>query len=63
LEDLFLLALNRGQLEFVKLFLDNDFSVSNAFRNRQALPLLYLRAMKQVNPLIQPNSVVHFCLF
>ena len=46
LNDLFLLALERNQVEFVKLFLDHDFSLTDLFRNKDKLLALY---MNEVN--------------
>ncbi|CAF3537706.1 unnamed protein product [Rotaria sp. Silwood1] len=39
--DLFELALIRNQIEFVKLFLDHDFSLTDLFRDHNKLSLLY----------------------
>ncbi|CAF1369223.1 unnamed protein product, partial [Rotaria sordida] len=47
LNDLFELALNRSQTEFVKLFLDHDFSLTDLFRNNNKLALLYKNSMKE----------------
>ncbi|CAF0789998.1 unnamed protein product [Adineta ricciae] len=41
LNDMFEEALQRNQIEFVKLFLDHDFSLTDVFRNNDKLPLLY----------------------
>ncbi|CAF4493127.1 unnamed protein product, partial [Rotaria sp. Silwood2] len=41
LNDLFLLALRRNQVEFVKLFLDHDFSLTVLFRDINKLLTLY----------------------
>jgi hypothetical protein len=45
---MFELALSRNQTEFVKLLLDHDFSLTDAFRNSEKLPLLYMNTMDEV---------------
>lgn len=45
---MFELALSRVQTDFVKLFLEHDFSLTKIFRNRQLLPSLYMRSVKEV---------------
>ncbi|CAF3941979.1 unnamed protein product [Rotaria sp. Silwood2] len=47
LKDLFEIALNRNQTEFVKLFLDHDFSLTDLFRNHDKFLLLYQNSMKE----------------
>ncbi|CAF1256388.1 unnamed protein product [Adineta steineri] len=47
LNDMFELALSRNQTEFVKLFLDHDFSLTDVFRNNGKLPLLYMNTMEE----------------
>jgi len=46
LNDLFLNALERNQVPFVKLFLDRDFSLTEVFRNNDTLFELYRRSLK-----------------
>lgn len=41
-------ALERNLIDFVKLFLDHDFSLTDVFRNDEKLPLLYANTMKEV---------------
>lgn len=45
---MFVLALSRNQTEFVKLFLDNDFSLTDVFRNKDILPSLYMTSTSGV---------------
>ena len=45
---MFELALKRNQTEFVKLFLDHDFSLTGAFRNKELLPSLYFSSISKV---------------
>ncbi len=45
---MFELALRRNQTGFVKLFLDNDFSLTDVFRNKHILPSLYTNNMSEV---------------
>lgn len=45
---MFELALSRNQTEFVKLFLDNDFSLTDVFRNQHILPSLYMNSTSEV---------------
>lgn len=45
---MFELALTRVQTDFVKLFLEHDFPLTGIFRNRQLLPSLYMRSIKEV---------------
>jgi hypothetical protein len=45
---MFELALTRDQTDFVKLFLDHDFSLTNVFRNHEKLLYLYLSAKNEV---------------
>ena len=42
-------ALQRNQIEFVKLFLDHDFSLTDVFRDNDKLPLLYEHTLDEVN--------------
>jgi hypothetical protein len=42
------MALQRNQIEFVKLFLDHDLSLSDVFRNAEKLPSLYQQNLDQV---------------
>ncbi|CAM4879980.1 unnamed protein product [Rotaria socialis] len=46
LTDLFEKALNRKQTDFVKLFLDHDFPLTNIFGSQSKLLLLYENSMK-----------------
>lgn len=36
-------------MDFVKLFLDHDFSLTDLFRNHDNLLTLYMKDMKEVN--------------
>jgi predicted DNA-binding protein YlxM (UPF0122 family) len=45
---MFELALKRNQTEFVKLFLEHDFSLTEVFRNKDILPSLYMNSTRQV---------------
>jgi predicted DNA-binding protein YlxM (UPF0122 family) len=45
---MFELALKRNQTEFVKLFLDHDFSLTEVFRNKDILPSLYMNSTREV---------------
>ncbi|CAF3786458.1 unnamed protein product [Rotaria sp. Silwood1] len=47
LNDFFEIALIRSQTEFVKLFLDHDFSLTDFFRNNDKLPTLYKNSMSK----------------
>ncbi|CAF1410497.1 unnamed protein product, partial [Rotaria sordida] len=47
LRELFLLALERNQIEFIKLFLDHDCSLTNIFRNSYELANLYMVHKKE----------------
>ncbi|CAF4817676.1 unnamed protein product [Rotaria sp. Silwood1] len=47
LNDLFEIALIRSQIEFVKLFLDHDFSLTDLFRNNDKLSSLYKNSMSK----------------
>ncbi|CAM4802278.1 unnamed protein product [Rotaria magnacalcarata] len=46
LTGLFEIALSRSQTDFVKLFLDHDFSLTDLFRDKTKLPLLYVNSMQ-----------------
>lgn len=46
---MFLVALKRNQIEFVKLFLDNDLSLTEAFRNDPNLENLYQETQDKVS--------------
>jgi hypothetical protein len=48
LNDLFSYALDRNQTQFVKLFLDHDFSLTDLFGNNDKLLTLYMNGMKEV---------------
>ena len=48
INDMFELALTRVQTDFVKLFLEHDFSLTEVFRNKQLLPSLYMSSLKEV---------------
>ncbi|CAF2946088.1 unnamed protein product [Rotaria sp. Silwood2] len=49
LKELFLLALKRNQIEFVKLFLDHDFSLTDLFRNKNEFLRLYMMDKKETD--------------
>ncbi|CAF5153890.1 unnamed protein product, partial [Rotaria sp. Silwood1] len=49
LKNLFVLALERNQIEFIKLFLEHDFSLTNLFGNSYELANLYMFPKKEVN--------------
>jgi hypothetical protein len=53
---LFLAALERNQVAFVKLFLDHDFSLTDLFRHNDKLLLLYLRVLQEVS-IDEPNGM------
>lgn len=45
---MFELALTRDQTDFVKLFLNHDFSLTNVFKNHEKLLYLYLDIKREV---------------
>jgi hypothetical protein len=45
---MFEVALRRNQTEFVKLFLDHDFPLTDVFRNKDILPSLYMASINAV---------------
>ncbi|CAF3718951.1 unnamed protein product [Rotaria sp. Silwood1] len=47
LKNLFVLALERNQIEFIKLFLEHDFSLTNLFGNSYELANLYMFPKKE----------------
>ncbi|CAF4435607.1 unnamed protein product [Rotaria sp. Silwood2] len=56
LKDLFEIALNRNQTEFVKLFLDHDFSLTDLFQNHDKFLLLYQNSMTQRHRILPESN-------
>ena len=54
---MFIKALLRDQIEFVKLFLDNDFSLMAVFDNEEVLQSLYDNDTNGVRPIERSSKV------
>ncbi|CAF4102270.1 unnamed protein product, partial [Rotaria magnacalcarata] len=61
--DLFEKALNRKQTDFVKLFLDHDFPLTNIFGNQSKLLLLYENSMKTPRSIKVQNDGPLFTIY